>query len=115
MKTLTLEHLSPYLPYKLKLYYEENDIRDMMYLDSSSCERLNGLAKPILRSLSNLTKDELRGQGFDSHIDFLTHEKRNPLEAPYKMVEYLFSKHFDVFGLIEQGLAIGTNTLNQSK
>jgi len=69
--------------------------------------------KPILRPLSDLTKDELREQGFWHHIDYLTHEKQNPIKAPYKMVEYLFSKHFDVFGLIESGLAIDINTITK--
>jgi len=48
---------------------------------------------PILRPLSDLTRKELEIQGFDSYIDWLTIENGNPLEAPYKMVEYLFLNH----------------------
>jgi hypothetical protein len=72
----------------------------------------NGFA-PVLRPLSELTKEELIEQGFHSHIDHLTHEKQNPLDAPFKMIAYLFSKHFDVFGLVEKGLAIEINELEE--
>ncbi len=67
--------------------------------------------KLILHPLSDLTKEQLREQGFFSHIDYLTHEKQNPMKAPYEMIEYLFSQHFDVFGLIDKGLAVDINTL----
>lgn len=40
--------------------------------------------KLMLRPMSELTKDELRKQGFDSHIDFLTHEKGDPMRAPFE-------------------------------
>jgi len=72
--------------------------------------------KPILRPLSNLTRKELELEGFDSHIDYLTYENQGvdwTLKAPYIMLEYLFTKHYDVFGLIEKGLAIDINTLNK--
>jgi len=72
------------------------------------------LIKPILRPMSDLTKEELRDQGFWHHIDFLTHEKQPPIEAPFFMVRYLASKHFDIHGLIAKGLAIDINTLNKS-
>jgi len=69
--------------------------------------------KPILIPLSDLTKEELREQGFSSHIDYLTHEKQNPLKAPFEMVQYLFTNHFDIYGLIDKGLAIAvTNEFN---
>ena len=77
--------------------------------------------KPILKPFSELTKEELREHGFCSHIDFLTHEKRSPIGhaydygwkdgAPYEMVVYLFENHYDVFGLIDSGLAIDINTI----
>ena len=35
----------------------------------------------------------------------------NPLQYSYRVVELLFRHHFDVFGLIEKGLAIDINTL----
>ncbi|RZK62255.1 MAG: hypothetical protein EOO95_15265 [Pedobacter sp.] len=78
--------------------------------------------KAILRPMSDLTRSMLEEAGFNSHIDYLTHELQNEANsgrldsngkklwrvehAPYEMVAYLFREHFDVFGLIEKGLAI---------
>ena len=64
---------------------------------------------PILIPITELNKEELKQQGFDTHIDLLTHEAQPPLEAPFKMVSYLISKYYDVFGLIESGQAIADN------
>ena len=140
MKKLKLEHIACYLPYRLKAYYPyktmsgvvvENKIftidsivqdgrgypywtHDKKFLSNTS---FNGKGfntsdfKPILRPLSDLTKEELKNQGFETHIDYLTHEKGNPIFAPYQMVEYLFSQHFDIFNLIDQDLAIDINKI----
>jgi len=124
MKKLELKHLASYLPYGLKfianeddkifillhlsVYYDQNPMQVEGYCEEHQEMRsvfLEG-CKPILKPLSDLTKEELILAGFESHIDFLTHEKRDPILAPYWMIEYLFSKHYDVFGLIEKGLAI---------
>lgn len=32
---------------------------------------------------------------------------------PYECVEYMFQNYYDFFGLIEKGLAIDINTLNE--
>lgn len=88
------------------------------------------LAKPLLRHLSQLTQNELRYAGFNSHIDYLTHEVQNPAnekrtssdgkklwrieKAPYEMVEYLFKNHFDVFNLIERELAIDKSSIEKA-
>jgi len=112
---LELKCLAAYLPYGLKgAEYNGAYLYELQSVSFEGAgfrlpERID--CKPILRPLSDLTKEELIEQGFWHHIDFLTHEKQNPIEAPYFMVEYLLSKHFDVFGLIEAGLAIDINTL----
>ena len=143
MEKLELKHLTPYLPYGLKdvggHYYvgictsnpdkygtvdrNGNIYESRMFLMAEqengaiTWEAHSNMVLPILIPLSDLSKDELRGQGFWHHIDYLTHEhqaepKRFPiLDAPYEMVEYLLSKHYDIFGLIEKGLAINKNTL----
>ncbi len=61
--------------------------------------------KPILRPLSDMTQEEnvnlhsiLQAYPVDTSYDLL---KRNA-----SMTEYLLSKHLDLFGLIEAGLAI---------
>ena len=75
--------------------------------------------KPILRPLSDLTKVN----GF-SLSDMISHDYHNPFwlpenfEVKYLMhldFEKLVSWHFDVFGLIEKGLAIDINTIKDAQ
>jgi len=124
MKELELKHLAPYLPYQLKyLDKDTNKIEKMISLH----DKINmvdfgwGNAhefsefKPILRPLSDLTKVN----GF-SLSDMISHGAHNDFwlkenfEVKYLMhldFEKLVSWHFDVFGLIEKGLAININTI----
>lgn len=67
--------------------------------------------KMILKPMSDLTKEELMEFGFKNHIDYLTHEKQDPMKAPHEMIEYLFKNHYDVYGLIDKNLAININNL----
>lgn len=81
--------------------------------------------KPILRPLSDLKNKDLDywiefGTLIDEmHIDYLvdalinnTFYSKNIHDA-FNIYNALFKMHFDVFGLIEQGLAIDINTLEQ--
>lgn len=68
--------------------------------------------KPILHPLSSLTEQELIDNGIETHIDYLI-DGFDVLDVPYRVFEYLVSKHYDVFKLIPQGLAIDYNTLNK--
>ena len=135
---LEIKHLAPYLPYGLKINHPLGvftllglrDINMQMALFENRDDVLWGYlyeVKPILRPMSDLTQDELRSAGFDSHVDYLTHELQSPStqdrldhkgkklwnveRAPYEMVAYLFEHHFDVFDLIPGGLAVDINTL----
>ena len=124
---LTIKHIAPYLPYGLKYGTIEKDwktLEDYLKIRGELSTRgnvdnlNNHIDNPntrlILRPLSDLTKEELYSNGFDCHVDYLTHENKGvewTLKAPYTHVEYLFKNHFDVFGLIPQGLAIDINTL----
>jgi len=81
--------------------------------------------KPILRPLSDLNKKKQIAEYFCSFYDHLerinpsTHETKNcalMLDGTIEMqyyndYQFLFAWHFDVFGLIEKGLAIDINTL----
>lgn len=160
---LTIEHLAPYLPYMVQMYWEDfkgdklpsytlkpEDIRQVLEFQN----------KPILRPLSDLTKEiehngeifipiELIGKlfiekggfyegffgwdlptGGDDYQDYyLTIEQKeenlwmntwcgrpdeNGYEIESHVLEYtaffqLIKWHFDVFGLIEKGLAINLN------
>lgn len=64
-------------------------------------------AKPILRPLSSMTEEEREEAAttatiHGAHITITTH---------YEGMRYLLSKHFDLFGLIDAGLAIDSTTL----
>jgi hypothetical protein len=138
MKKLTLEHLAPYLPYGLKMkvcdpFYK---YEIMTLCDASGLSNI-GIStvidepqdfKPILRPLSDLTKKiEDNGNKFVP-IDYINQhylkctidkdgivndgiDKYEILFLPYCLIKELLQLHFDVFGLIEKGLAIDINTL----
>jgi hypothetical protein len=143
---LELKHLAPYLPYKLKcLYthtnkigtisniytigdgYDNEDVK--LSIDYNNEEHI-WMFKPILRPLSDLTKEidlnfEMLNSGLRNDveiIDLFCYENINtdePLvdldlnKLPYECVEYMFRNHYDFFGLIEAGLAIDINTINK--
>jgi hypothetical protein len=125
MKTLELKHLSAYLPYNIEIEHptmfsgkkEISELRSLnersveighrMYVEISSC-------KPILRPLSQLSKEI-------DHNDerFVPIEKikemypsdtfsstSNAAQWSYRVVSKLLSWHFDLFGLLENNLAI---------
>lgn len=150
---LELKHLVPYLPYGLKFYDILHEvthnvvgiIEDEIYAkdDNGDCYSWyykESEEKPILRPLSDLTKEiEIDGEKFvpiewfeigDDVNESLEYGNGNiklirSLESmskygivndvnylPFGAVEKLFEWHFDVFGLIKNGLAIDINTIN---
>ncbi len=139
MDKLTLDHLAPYIPYGVKILTGPSFIRELVVdLPSGSAIRthvplsyiLTGIGhKPILHPLSDLTKEiEHNGDRFtpNNRIDQYTQIggdgklyllvdgalwSCNPLSWDYYLVVKLISWHFDVFGLIEKGLAIDFNTV----
>lgn len=139
---LKLEHLTPYLPYKIK-YQKENiksylDYHTMAYIDLSGILRDEYNERVILRPLSDLTRDfTLNGIKFNFAKDYLqvSAEEEEQFDiygtipdywevtieqlknGGYKHLEYwivdkLFALHFDVFKLIDKGLAISYNDIN---
>ena len=134
---LELKHITPYLPYKLRVveWYRGKQIHDEFVvdcvnwdgkniggsdasLDSFELERMFNLKdiKPILRPMANLFTDEfkdLRDDISDYELDviftwFVSELKpTNPLICiSYYVATLLFEHHFDIFGLIDKGLAI---------
>ena len=120
---LELKHLASYLPYNLKAVNFNTKNYGLNFLikdiDASNITTLIDFSpsfKPILFPLSSLTKDDIKNfyqfNNYDlKSIDlkewvedliFLINEKE-----PFQLsqFEYLFSKKFDVFGLIDAGLA----------
>ncbi|ANS04913.1 hypothetical protein [uncultured Mediterranean phage] len=139
---LKIEYLAPYLPYGLKLKeqgfiyvlsgvtighmlcYENGDLDKEIF----DIDLLEESVKPILRPLSDLTKEiEADGEKFvptenlnteyplliDGGVFFTDSCNLNMLEITeiYEIFQKLLEWHFDVFGLIKAGLAIDINTL----
>ena len=134
---LELKHIAPYLPYGLK-FRNGKEFDVVTGIDNNTVISLfrGHLAnftsieeiKPILRPLSDLTKEiEVNGtkyesvehyfeeiyytQTFHKQVKSIIQDERWINHCEYILVEFLFEHHFDVFGLIPQGLAIDFNTL----
>ena len=154
IKIIELKNLAPYLPYGLKgicteeftgietvygisYYKDSSDI----YLTTSFDDLYIEYFKPILRPLSDLTKEINYGLSTyaftylfeigdcDGCVFEFEHGNIKTIKAleniskynsyndinylPNAVVNMMYEHHFDVFGLIEQGLAIDINTLNK--
>jgi hypothetical protein len=122
---LELKHLAPYLPYGLKLLVEsdgflQND--EIFILNAITQNGVNVSTKsfpfntdycfeefkPILRPLTDLTKVIEWDDGKYMMTDWDDFDLE---ETSYDTVQDYLAKHFDIFGLIPQGLAIDINTL----
>lgn len=127
---LELKYLSAYLPYKVYLLMSDgktklpmNGIKDdnVFVFDGYSSTIKISKAKPILRPLSDLIIDEdiiedFIGIGnwcnaYDEYLDSWYPDASYAKEAPYAIFEYFLTNHYDVFGLIDNGLAIDINTI----
>ena len=137
---LELKHLSPYLPYCLKIEHPtmlvgKRKISELRNLGQTNIEISHRLyvqisnCKPILRPLSDLSilvKEEFekydgkRNGKVNEEIINLFCEENGVDEIiedidlkslPYECIEFMFRNHYDFFGLIEKGLAISYNTL----
>ncbi len=127
---LELKHLAPYLPYGLNLKINtpfgttdrkfEIDCGHDFNLHLSECN-----IKPILRPLSDLTKEiEVNGEKFVPY-EMLNYKPtiKHVADYPFSFIDLqyisyysfdcLLEWHFDVFGLIENGLAIDINNLKK--
>ena len=148
MKTLKLEHLAPYLPYELTVMHEGHIARIVSYympagnykkdcwivsmedtIDNElSCSTHFSEIKPILRPLSDLTKEiEHNGEKFvpNEYLNsdckkyctpedwdaILFIEVENINSVPYVIVNQLIEWNFDIFNLIQDGLAVDKNTI----
>lgn len=156
MKKLTIKELAPYLPFGLKWMpiivnrYHLNDywdyireghktemglfqvekILECILNDPNDPHKRAIHAKPILRPLSDLTKEiEVNGEKFvpnkflcdKSKLAIGCHIRNwnsnvNSIESmPVYDYNKLLEWHFDVFSLIEDGLAIDINTLQNER
>ena len=137
---LEFKHLAPYLPHSLTCLIDNDDndcvrmeltslttgssyeCADFVSMDTSSADTVNMVhienIVPVLRPLSDLHKEingrvpanflyreyDLTDLTFNGHCE-------NP-KYGYEVYSYLIGLHFDVFGLIEQNLAMDINKLN---
>ena len=127
IEKLELKHLSPYLPYGLKIHGESSGFNlDMTLATMSDCELLMGIdcvlkeqQKPILRPLSDYHNENiyedfiyLFGEN-DDYVEALIDGRLLLKDMPKYIMDWLFENHFDVFGLIEKGLAVDINTIKK--
>ena len=135
MEKLELKHLAPYLPYGLKYWSKEHKAESildcykpesfdniMKTISMEAILRHPDIYKPILRPLSDLTKEiEVNGIKFTPQRTWgisqgqlkTTLFYKDCGEMYFRHIKLLFEFHFDVFGLIEKGLAIDINTIKQ--
>lgn len=126
--SLELKHLAPYLPYELNIINGVDTFK-MISLSKDNVFFNGGLLsiqeiKPILRPLSNLTKEiEVNGEKFIpidkmEELGWYNMDCVNPQKVkciPLEMASFLFRWHFDIFGLIDKELAININILQNEK
>ena len=143
---LELKHLAPYLPYSVRYkaiwissFKNQPDTVENRIMNTENIGTLYKKryklksAKPILRPLSDLTKEiEVNGEkfvpedilfieygaGYANKTAFINDFMPNIIythysQISYRIMQFLFEWHFDVFGLIENNLAIDINTLNK--
>lgn len=139
-KSIPLKEIVGFLPYGIKCKIIESPLKDEIHVLSGI--NYDGLAslgtggrfgfiqrgfrqfKPIVRPLSDLTKEITINREFFIPIDELsqyvsqqTDNGINGLEwriistFPYKDIQKLHEWHFDVYDWIKDGLAIDINTL----
>jgi hypothetical protein len=124
---LELKHLAPYLPYGLKnkrAFYKprviDGIVGNKIYFGDTVLF-INQI-EPILRPLSDLNKViEHNKEDFIPCIEYnyireyleelSTLDHTYIKHVKYKVIIVLLELHFDIFGLIEKGLAIDINKL----
>tara|TARA_R110000796_G_scaffold249652_1_gene377696 strand:- start:8273 stop:8644 length:372 start_codon:yes stop_codon:yes gene_type:complete len=121
---MELTHITPYLPYGLKIFVCLKHYKTQLFLNVDNIMTIEGvIKKPILRPLSELTEflenlqenihtEQWQDEWIEHFLDFTGKTQEANIDAcPYDLIQILFENHFDVFGLIPKGLAINKNTL----
>ena len=139
---IELKYLAPYLPYVLKVIniemYEngfrtKHCIKNLVlspYNLEIGLKDIDGVKeKPILYPISDFgDKDNLREvhefiglgnwcEAYDNYFDAWFNDacsiRKLVLQAPQEVFNYFIANHFDVFGLIDEGLAISMHDVEQ--
>lgn len=113
MEKLTLEHLAPYLPYDLRI----KDGTSEFTMDGSFLHQaieyplLYKDFKPILTPLEDFIGSEADKEIFGKGT-YNMDSKINYKECLYYWeVQILLKHHFDIFGLLERGLAVSIHDI----
>jgi len=131
MEKLELKHISPYLPYGINAIlleqlngsnrFQQTDCfvigasEDYIYTDSFFDEVYYHEIKPILRPIEELYDSSTDfGIKIVHYFNFRTNVKLDCKNFPYHVMEQLFKNHFDVFGLIDKGLAVSYSDIQSS-
>lgn len=118
---LQIKHLTPYLPYGLELQYivrgvvlKTGVMTNIIHNPSETHPTKISIGwddaehiwmfKPILRPLSELKFDNYHFD-FDFSEGFMV-KRINETYTRFNEFDYLFQNHYDVFGLIHEGLAV---------
>jgi hypothetical protein len=137
---LELKHIAPYLPYGLRLQHKQSgdiykllmvgkNVNNTYVVDCYVKGELNFTVparqsiknfKPILRPLSDLTNYEVQiadiiGLLSAEHVINAIingHDYIMSMSAHAELSKFMYENHFDVFGLIDKGLAVNINILN---
>ena len=134
MEKLELKYLADYLPYDLKFIGYLKHGSSLPFDDSEDILTLCPFVltylhqefeefKPILRPLSDLTNKYGYHFIWERETDYeslcqwvdLDIDSRLTDKFSYEFWQILFENHFDLFGLIEKGLAVDINTIKQNK
>ena len=134
---IKLEEIVGYLPYGLKIEcHSEYEIKkegsyisEMVEISKTGVtdnygNNWNLEIKPILRPLSDLTKEiEVNGEKFvpTTEYSYLRFEEISTFKSGCNALQFiqvrelnlLYEMHFDIHNLIERGLAIDINTLEK--
>lgn len=131
IEKLKEEHILPYIPYGVKygfleVNYETLESEFKIRGEASTRGTIHNLnnwieiesAKIVLRPLSDLINDD--GDFYIYELDEGTEHFFRYVDdfdllsvIPYDQMTILLKHHFDVFGLIDSGLAVDINTLKK--
>lgn len=114
-KQLLLKDLCARLPYLVKGLYQwkgnvpfdrelDGMLYDELYLSLYSTE--DSSFKPYLRSMSNMTEEEINEFILISDTVLWLGNKRSTCILSLEQMDWLNARHFDYRGLIEKGLAL---------
>ena len=141
MRKLELNHLAPYLPYGLKCLTSKHQIEygkqhslevrglsidddgelNIEFIHDNDLMFSNRMARvyPELRPMSDLTKEIEHDRERLVPKDWLQMNfpaeniGLNPATWSYRVIQKLLEWHFDVFGLIKEGLAVDLNEVKK--